>query len=164
MEAAAQPDGVRPWYSRVLPPLVALAGILLLLFFGGENWVYTLPGFEPDTRMIFVDGNPLHGQIQLPVAAKTGGHVKVTGWFGESAAAFQSQKIVLYVDNRTMAETAMTESTLPGANGGSTLVKNWRADFLMTDIAPGDHILTVQSIPQGREPVSVSQSDLSVAR
>lgn len=124
--------------------------------------MYTLPAYEPDVQMLIVNGNPLHGQIQVPVAAKPGAHLKVTGWFGELAPAFQSQKIVVYLDDRPMAETNLAESTLLGANGGGTHIKNWQVDFFMKDIPLGVYTLTVQSVPEGHDPVIVSQSVLSV--
>jgi hypothetical protein len=151
-------------YNFLLPPLLAFFGLALLLVFGHENWVYTLPGYEPDVLMLVVNGNPLHGQVQVPVAAKLGAHLKVTGWFGELAPVFQSQKIVVYLDDRRMGETNLAESTLLGANGGGgARIKNWQADFFMKDIPVGEHTLTVQSVPEGHAPVIVSQSALSVA-
>jgi len=160
---SADSDSGQKRYRFLLPPLLAFFGLALLLVFGHENWVYTLPGYEPDVQMLVVNGNPLHGQIQVPVAAKSGAHLKVTGWFGEPASFFQSQKVVVYIDDRRMAEASMAASTLLGANGGSTPIKNWQADFFIKDIPPGEHTLIVQSVPEGHDPVIVSQSVLSVA-
>ncbi len=146
----------------LLPPLLAFFGLALLLVFGGQNWMYLLPSYEPDVQLLLVDANPLHGQVQVPVAARLGAHLKVTGWIGNLAPAFQSQKIAVYVDDRHMADTTMVESTLLGANSGATSIKNWQADFFLKDIPLGEHTLTVQSVLDGQNPIVVAQSALWV--
>ena len=146
----------------LLPPLLAFFGLALLLFFGGQNWMYLLPSYEPDVQLLLVDANPLHGQVQVPLAARLGAHLKVMGWLGPPAPAFQSQKIAVYLDARHVADTTMVESTLRGADGATTSIRNWQADFFLQDVPLGDHTLTVQSVLQGHNPVVVSQSPLSV--
>ena len=161
-ETSAHHNSGAKRYRFLLPPLLAFFGLALLLFFAGQNWVYLLPSYQPDVQLLLVDANPLHGQVQVPVSARPGAHLKVTGWIGNLAPAFQSQKIAVYVDARHAADTTMVESTLPGANGGVTSIKNWQADFFLKDVPLGDHTLTVQSVPEGHNPVVVSQSPLAV--
>ena len=160
METPAQPDRSRPWYYEFLPPLIAFAGIILLLFFGGENWLYQLPRFKDAPQVRSLTSTVLQGQVECPLVAHPGTRLKIRGWVRSLMPGIRPSKIVVYLDGQQVGESSSLASASADSEGAA--FANWQLDFLLAQAPPGEHTISIQAILEGHEPVLAAEAPLSI--
>jgi hypothetical protein len=128
-----------------------------MLVFGGENWLYTLPSFQGTTQTGAIGGDLLLGRFEVFTTARPGARLKMRGWIESVTPAIQPQKMIAYVDDRPVAETGLLTPASQGPNRVNTAA-NWELDFILKDTAPGQHVLSLQAVLTGHDPVLVTQT------
>jgi hypothetical protein len=132
----------------------------LLLFLGGENWLYQLPRFKDAPQVRSLNSPLLQGQVECPLVAHAGARLKIRGWVRSLPPNVQPSRMVIYLDGQQVGETA----ALPAASSDSrrNAFTNWQVDFLLPGAPPGDHTIGVQALLEGHEPVLAAEAPLSI--
>ncbi len=164
METSDQLNGKLHLYKKWLPPLLAFAGLGFLLVFGGENWFYPLPPFQPHNQLFWVSDDLLQGEVFFSKVVQPGARLRVSGWLGSLVPAAHLRKMILYLDDKPVAETSTFVPAPVTSNAGSTVVHSWQLDFFSQNTEVSEHILTVQAVFDGHDPVVVMRTTLLFAK
>lgn len=147
--------------SVVLPPF-AFLGLLLLVAFGGENWVYSLPVLHENAQTLSISTDPFRGVVRLPQTLRPRAQVEVAGWIQSVPPIHQPQKITVYVDNQLVGETSSLLSSTLGSSTDGPAIQSWQLDFPIRDAHPGEHVLKVQAVLAGHDPITVAETSVMV--
>ncbi|HTD23358.1 MAG TPA: hypothetical protein VK738_11935 [Terriglobales bacterium] len=151
-------------YHLWAPPLLAFAGLALLLALGRNSWVYSLPYGQNNSQVLSIKTSLLRGTAEVPKSFYLGTTLNAGGWLGSVDPSIQPQNITLYLDGRPVAETSVFYPARVSSNGQSVTIKRWEVAFFVKDTPPGEHILGLEAAAQGREPIALAQTSILVLR
>ncbi|PYX90552.1 MAG: hypothetical protein DMG67_12635 [Acidobacteria bacterium] len=154
-EYRRQPGSYQFW----LPPILAFAGLGLLLALGGENWLYPLPVPHPNYEVLPVTGSVLRGEVEFPHNIQSGGDLRVHGLLQSVDPSVQPKQIALYLDNKPVA---VTEIALRSSEGQNAKPWYWHINLLVKGIPPGEHFLLVRALGPNRAAVDILQTTVRV--
>ena len=145
-----------------LAPLLAFAGLAILLFIGSENWLYPLPVFQATYQMIPVTTPPLRGSIELPNTVRLGGHLRVNALLQSLDTSAQPQQVALLLDDKPVAEIGIPEIASQTSNGSSTRPRNWQIDFVITNTPSGEHSVALLALVTGHGLIKIAETTIVV--
>ena len=151
-------------YLLWLPPLIAFAGLAILLALGRDSWVYHLPHGENNSQVLSINSSLLQGTAEVPKNVHVGTALIAGGWVRSVDPSLQLADIAIYLDGRPVAETSAFSSASLISNGQSVPVKRWVVSVFVKDIQPGPHSLVLGATMQGRDPVALRQTAILVLK
>jgi hypothetical protein len=149
-------------YTLWLPPLLAFAGLTLLLVLGRASWVYSLPYGQGNSQVLTIKTSLLRGVAGVPESVHVGTALVATGWLGSVDPSLQPQEITLSLDGKPVAATSAFHPVSISANGQTATIQRWQMDFFVKDMLPGKHNLALQAAIPGHEPVALAQTTISI--
>jgi len=151
-------------YLLWLPPLLAFAGLTLLVALQRPSWVYSLP-YKTDSQALWIKTGSLRGEADFPKTAHLGARLTVTGWLAGVEPSSQPQNIALYLDNKPIAETSIFHPASMNVNSQRIAIQIWQLDlYYLKEALPGEHIFALQLVSQDHEPITLAQTSILVLR
>lgn len=154
-------------YQLWLPPLLAFAGLAVLVAMGGKNWEHSLPYDEispSNSQTLLIETEFLQGMAQVPKRAQIGAPAMLNGRLLSPDPSMQPKSVTVYLDGKAIGETEIFLPSLVSLNGRNLLVRTWQIDFFLKNMQPGDHTLALQAALPGHEPIALTQSTIFIFR
>jgi len=166
-ETSGEHQSILKRYQVWFPPLLAFAGLAILMASHGKNWVYSLPfgeNAQSNSQTLWIKTDMVRGVAEVPKAIEIGAPAAASGRLGIVDPSHQPQSLIVYLDEKPVGQTEVFYPVLMGMNSQNLQIESWRVDFFMKNVPPGNYVLALQAVLQGHDPIMLMQTPVSVFR